>query len=123
MANGKAKVAPDHVAAEQLPCRMVRGGYDAVLDNQGGLFDRFEDRERKGVAVGHVANPNRPAQVALGHVAMHSPMVSKGPDRQDQEDWIAPELERGTISPRQKVLVDAFENMAERSGKLEAGNP
>ena len=61
MADGEAQVAAEHLAAEQLPRRLIGGLHHTALDDQRGFLDRVEDGEGKGIGVGHGADPNRPA--------------------------------------------------------------
>jgi hypothetical protein len=55
VADGQAQVPADHLATKQLPGVAIGRCNQSGLNDQRGLFDRFEDGEREDVLVEHGA--------------------------------------------------------------------
>ena len=66
MADGKTQIAPLDLTTKQLPCSLIGGVHRTTLNNQGGFFDRVQNRGRKDIGKGHGADPNRRGRSALG---------------------------------------------------------
>jgi len=123
MANGQAQVSADNLFAEQLPGWLVGRGHKPGINDQRWLFDRFEDGEREDVFSKHGAVPKRPEEIALGGRPAKPSLGSKRPDGEDEEDRVAPELQRRAIGPGKEIRIYAFQDMAERGGKLQPRDP
>src|SRR4029453_13505544 len=60
---------------------------------------------------------------ALGLRLLQPPVTAVGADSKDDQDRIAPKLERGAVGPGQQFLVNSLEDMPDRRGQLQAGDP
>jgi len=94
------------------PCRAAGDDRNSGCRHAKRLGDQLLQCLIGGAVFRHGADPNRRVPNALGRRLTQPAMGSKCSGGQDDQDRIAPKLQRRAIGAREQILINALQNMA-----------